>query len=657
MTPGSGGSLTFPVPFLPAPPPTQSRSRRVTQRRNLSVNRISVANNVINSLNQLCSPNAASHSCSNLPSVSQKTVQDVCLSNTALFFSRLSDEKSGGVKAGLLCSPNSFSSAYFQPTTAQWIRAKDVSLPAVAATVDLLQCLPDELKLLYSAPNPAILLPEPSGGWPDMPCAHLVEHSEYLQLLRRMNDCGMLEFSTERPFVINGLFAVAKEGDEQRIIVDMRRSNPRFSVPPDPLLPSPAYFADLVVPASVQMSVGKSDVGDYYHSFKAPVWMRKYFGLPPVRAGELGLSGFDPDTLVYPMLITLPMGFSHAVFLAQAAHVHLAASDPAALPDELITGTSDLRLDRVRLVIYIDDVVFAGPNRQAVSARMQAYLLYMRSRGFYFKAKKIVEACDRVDALGLDLDGARRTIALSPRKMLTLVADTEMLIASGSCSGKVLSRLVGRWVWAMLVRRPALSIWSAVYRFISVAGDRVFSLWPSVQRELRIAAGLAPLLIARLDSPFAPRVVASDSSLSGFGVSAARVPPSVAEELALSTIPRPVIHPELCAAVQTAPWYDVFSAPWQRAEHINSLEMRAATSAIRWVSSLSSSSFSKLLFFTDSSAVLGSVAKGRSSAFSLLSPLRVFSVYCLAFAISVYPRWLPSSLNPSDASSRQYGCQ
>ena len=52
-----------------------------------------------------------------------------------------------------------------------------------------------------------------------------------------------------------------------------------------------------------------------------PAAWHPYFALPPVKAGDIGSDiGYGSDTLVYPCITTLPMGFSHAVYLAQAAH-------------------------------------------------------------------------------------------------------------------------------------------------------------------------------------------------------------------------------------------------------------------------------------------------------------------------------------------------
>src|SRR5437879_81514 len=74
-------------------------------------------------------------------------------------------------------------------------------------------------------------------------------------------------------------------------------------------------------------------------------------------------------------------------------------------------------------------------------------------------------------------------------------------------SGLELSALVGRWTWAALISRPALSVFNAVYRFIECARHRPFSLWQSVIHELGVMSGLAPLLYTSLSAPVASRII------------------------------------------------------------------------------------------------------------------------------------------------------
>jgi len=58
----------------------------------------------------------------------------------------------------------------------------------------------------------------------------------------------------------------------------------------------------------------------------------------------------------------------------------------------------------------------------------------------------------------------------------------------------------------MLVYRPALSAFNAVYRFSRMADRMCWFLWASVRVELECVMGLAPLLWASMKNPWFTRV-------------------------------------------------------------------------------------------------------------------------------------------------------
>ena len=85
----------------------------------------------------------------------------------------------------------------------------------------------------------------------------------------------------------------------------------------------------------------------------------------------------------------------------------------------------------------------------------------------------------------------------------------------------------------MLVRRPAMSIFSAVYRFIECAHDSRYTIWPSVRRELWAAAHMAPLLYSSIRCDWAPIVIASDASEVAAGVVYTNMDTNQAKDLSI----------------------------------------------------------------------------------------------------------------------------
>jgi hypothetical protein len=126
---------------------------------------------------------------------------------------------------------------------------------------------------------------------------------------------------TCHPKVVNGVFAVPKDSDQDRLIIDAVFANAWLTTPAKVKLPDPSHLARLTTSASSgPLFVAKSDLSNFYHHLELPAWLRPYFCLVGIPAAELGMPG---DGLVYPMLHTVPMGWSHSVNVAQAVHEHI----------------------------------------------------------------------------------------------------------------------------------------------------------------------------------------------------------------------------------------------------------------------------------------------------------------------------------------------
>lgn len=220
-----------------------------------------------------------------------------------------------------------------------------------------------------------------------------------------------------------------------------------------------------------------------------------------------------------------------------------------------------------------------------------------------------------------------------------------------------MSRFVGHWSWAFLPRRAAFSCFSAVYRFIETAGRRSFTVWPSVERELRWAVGLAPLLYAKLDAPWFPKVMASDASETGQGVVAATCPLDHLEKLARAPLQLRDGEPadrSLHPLLKEKEWKVIVASAFKREEHINVLEARALTTAVKWALSSPKGRGSRLLVQVDSLVVMFAARKGRSSAFQLLKRLRCLNALLLCSGSYLAVNWIPTEVNPADGPSRRY---
>ena len=551
--------------------------------------------------------------------------------------------------------------------TAKPVVAERVSLPDSAGSVDLLSVLPPDLAAKYA--DPARVL-APGSSQPSAAAARprgrlFGSRSEWTKLVRRLRSLGMIDFTVD-PAAVCGVFCTDKAEDRLRFIIDARNANKHFCEPERVELPTPDVMANLVTDPSRPLYVAKVDLDNFYHRIKIPIWMRRYFSLPPVRAGDLGLEDRfgGANVMVHPCCTTLPMGWSHSVLLAQRAHEHMLTTEAGLLPADRISRLTDPRVDRLRHQVYVDDLSLLGYDPVALRATQDRYIAVAERKGFVVKQAKVIRpSCDGVDVVGLEVNGREHTVGLSAEKLERLCQYTRGLLAAGECTGLDLAHIVGRWTWASLACRPALSAFSAVYRFIRCAGSRAYSLWPTVRSELEMVMGLAPLLYTSTSAAWVDRVVATDASEIGMGVVAAAAPRAWVSAAGVQG--SAYVGPSGCAALAAgsaddlrrftseASWRTIVSSKWRHQEHINVLELRAVLTAVRWVLSLPQSVNKRLLVLCDSMVAHGSVSKGRSSSQPLLRRLRALAAMVMASGLRVTVRWIPTDLNPADEPSRR----
>jgi hypothetical protein len=316
------------------------------------------------------------------------------------------------------------------------IIADRVSLPTGdAASVSLDTLLPSNLSDQY---NNAEVLIRPMGERDKSPrpiC--YAETTEYVKLIKRMQAANMVEFTT-CPKVVNGVFGVPKDGDSIRLIIDARPANAVFTEPPKVELPTPDLLVNLIVPSDEPIVVAKVDLDNFYHRLQLPKWMRPYFALPAVRADEVGLSHqYGKETLVYPCCITLPMGWSHSVYVAQMAHEHLLNQCEGFSAVDRITKSNDFRVDRPRHQVYLDDLCMYAPlSLQSHLHRMlQIYTEKAQQVGLVIKWSKVVRpSSGGVECVGIEVNGNDRTVGVSVDKLIKLCQETETTLLRGFCT-------------------------------------------------------------------------------------------------------------------------------------------------------------------------------------------------------------------------------
>jgi hypothetical protein len=639
MTPTRAGTTVFPLPAIPFPRITRSCSRRLRQRYARAMAATSLANNCLTALNGLSS--SFSSSILPLSNVTYSRTKTRLSSFIYQCSTRFLRRQAPSSDEPLHCGPQP-NGPYCQTCTAIPLVADQVSLPDVAGTVPLLSLLPVELVQLYSSPAQLIL--NDLARKPAPRAVLCASQTEYVAVIKRMMAVGMVSFTTQ-PAVVNGVFGVAKGDGSMRLIIDARPANSAFVDSPQVHLPTPDLTAHLEIPADSPLYVAKVDLDNFYHRLRLPDWMHRFFALPPILSQELGVNPmFGFDVMVFPCCTTLPMGWSHSVFVAQSVHEFFLDVHTNLRREDRITHSADLKVNRIRHQVYIDDLLLFGLNSEEVGKVQQSYLDALWFHNLPPKLSKVVRPTSQpVECLGMEIDGRAHTVGLAVPKLQRLCAMTLELIQMGSCSGESMERLLGGWTWACLACRPALAVFSAVYRFVQLAGRKEFAIWNSVQNELLTIVALAPVLFSSLSAPWLDRIVASDASETGCGVVTARVNGVNPGDVAIS--------PE--SMVGQLKWSEIISSRWNQSEHINVLELRSLTAAVKWILSRRRSIGFRALILCDSQVVVGAVSKGRSSSHQILRRLRTLSAMVLGSGLRLCVKWIPSLLNPADDASRR----
>ena len=525
----------FPLPFLEEPSfqPLSSRSRRLASRSARGRFVLSSFNCLVWALNFL-SGALLSSSLDQPMFVSSLSSSPPAFrplwARVTLFVKRCS-RQTAGVFGG---APSSHSSVFYQSrrlaSAAIPLVSSHLSLPPSDATVPLLPLLPPEMASLYADVSSLLVGPPPplSSVFPRPLCAA----GEWALIVRRLLSIGMVVLLPRAEVrVVNGVFGVPKPDGATRLVIDARPVNDLFVEPRKVLLPTPDLLANQVLPPGSRLIASKTDLADFYHCLQLPSSYSPFFALPPVRPADVG--AVSVEDILFPCLRSLPMGFSHAVLLAQEAHEFgILQRCPSFSLSRRLSSLSPSSLLASGLPIfipYVDDLVLlcsapsaseTAPAFAQVQAASDEYTHAVASVRLAVKRSKFVPPTDTsvqpVEILGIQLDGL--LFGLSPVKMLSLISDTYSFLSLREASGVLLEHLVGRWTWCLLPCRPALSVLSAVYRFIAVARWRVFSVWPSVRLEMRALIGLAPLLYVDLGTSWCPWLTASDASLAGAGV-------------------------------------------------------------------------------------------------------------------------------------------
>ncbi|MCW3101502.1 MAG: hypothetical protein JWL77_7120 [Chthonomonadaceae bacterium] len=254
------------IPLL-HPIRSHSQSRRIQQRLRKQNFTRHLANHTIQSLNYIYNPRVASSNAHDQTSDQLSTAVCTRLQNNIWrscqqfqhLCSRSQDLSSSTRLSGTQQSPpqstpltsttdsypihDHSTNSYTTLHSAVPIIADRIDLPDTISTVSLVDLLPPSAADRYNHPS-NILKPISSQQMKQQSHRRarvFGQREEYVKLIKILHRIGMVQFRS-KPLAVNGVFAVPKDGDRLRLIIDAQPAND-LCVDPDPvLLPNPAHW-------------------------------------------------------------------------------------------------------------------------------------------------------------------------------------------------------------------------------------------------------------------------------------------------------------------------------------------------------------------------------------------------------------------------------
>eukprot|EP00435_Cladocopium_sp_Y103_P039075 s2514_g10.t1 len=396
--------------------------------------------------------------------------------------------------------------------------------------------------------NPKLLLRKPSDVvLPRMPGrVHVLESDRKkiaLELVRR-GICDWVPLSQVHEHdgvkILNGLFGVAKPTQLPdgrpvlRLIMNLTGSNgTQIQLEGGcTSLPGITSWQSIVMDQGESLSLYQSDMSSAFYLFRIPAIWKPFLAFNLVMDGaEINL---DPHTRYAMACAVIPMGWMNSVGIMQEISEQLVDYGGLNVGNQIFRGRPLPRWfnevlqqatteDRTWFHVCLENFC-AGERLLPGDADLKGKLCHdaaeraWSSAGVVSSAKKKVSAANQVTELGAEVSSDARTLGVSLEKLHRLAMGTLWLISQRTLNRKHIQIMVGRWIFALQFRRPAMSVFQNIWHFISGNEKVTDKLKAQVRSELLHMVLLSPLLHCHLGAGVQPHVVATDASQTGCAV-------------------------------------------------------------------------------------------------------------------------------------------
>lgn len=210
-------------------------------------------------------------------------------------------------------------------------------------------------------------------------------------------------------------------------------------------LPNPRNMVDLFLAEGEHFFIAKSDLDNYYHRLSMTDWMSDYMGIP-----SLKIDGVH----YWPVVRTLPMGWSHLVYIAQQFYLEVIRL--AGIPPEVrISDTVEIKeIKDFCYGAYIDDYFSMGTYYSLANPYLQKMISASTTQGVPAKMSKVVLPVDDKNAITTVLGiyfHADGKMTPEPENLWALVHFTIEFVSRYYWDVKELQRLLGSWTCVLML--------------------------------------------------------------------------------------------------------------------------------------------------------------------------------------------------------------
>ena len=521
-------------------------------------------------------------------------------------------------------------------------------------------------------------------------------------LFQKMAACGRLIPLAKHEVRDNlpcGLFAVPKDLDRDRLILDARPPNTveKALNTWTQTMSSATCLSNIELDDDQCLIMSGRDIRDYFYQFTVSEQRcRRNFLAGLLQPEDLRFI-FDRDFTEpgYVGLSTLAMGDLNACEFAQGSHVQLILSCGGADRSELLMMREPIPRGLLSIGVVIDDLVCLEKvlradlqngvfsRRSELDRRMELIMKKYAEVGLPTNEKKAFDNTTSSSFWGVQVDGEKGLVRANETRLWPLLLITLRVCCLGLTTIGLLRSLAGSYISILSLRRRLLSSMNFVFDAIAASeyDSQVLRLSKDLTDELFTMMILSTLAVVNLRAKTLGTVRATDASNWGMAAVAADVPVAIAREALRLSLSKgcwtKLLPPakawlrskELLAEDDELPGgehFDVhpfweglarsieYKEMWRRMHpkliHVNIGELRAHLIEETKVGLQHCSV--RVAYALDSQVALGSLVKGRASSKALNSELlRSLPMMLGCDLYGGYGYW-PSKLNRADGPTR-----